>query len=210
MLNLLESLKCYATPGTVTVRNGYTASELASMALPGWPTTRKNWYVRARGWPFVERAGKGPGGIVRAYIVPPEVQALIDARKGCEAATDGLAGHREGDERPSDERLLRSPARPEYAVNMAFRGGFVDAELLARVAGACSVVHGPDFDQVGLPHQVQAVGEVYNVLLSLASHLPGGPESLRQLDQAALVAQIRVLLQMGALKPSLPAQSCAK
>lgn len=201
------------TDEVVTSGNYFAISDLVKFGLPGLPRSRKGWYdlVEREQWPYREVASKGGArGVRREYLPSRAVQAMIDARKGREATTEGLAGQREGDERPSDERLLRSPARPEYAVNMAFRGGFVDAELLARVAGACSVVHGPDFDQVGLPHQVQAVGEVYNVLLSLASHLPGGPESLRQLDQQALIAQLRVLLQMGALKPSLPAQSCAK
>ena len=141
----------------------------------------------------------------RDYLPPAEVQALIDARKGGAAAAEERADPEVTEEGTSAAGGLSSPSRPEYAVNRAFRGGVVDADLLARVARACSVVHGGDFDQAGLPHQVQAVAEVYNVLLSFASHLPGGPESLRQLDQEALVAQLRVLLQMGALKPWRPA-----
>lgn len=193
---------------TVTQRNSYTASELAALCLPGLPTSRKNWYPRLRKekWVFVERRGNGPGGVVRAYIPPPDVQALIDAKmRDAEEAAQGPAGPGMADDGRSDGGVLRSPPRPEYAVNRAFRGGVVDAELLARVAIACSVVHGRDFDQVILPHQVQAAAEAYNVLLSFASHLPGGPEALRQLDQDALVAQLRLLIQLGALKPWTPA-----
>lgn len=193
---------------TVTGRNSYTATELAEFCLPGFPTSRKNWYQRLRKekWGFIERRGNGPGGVVRAYIPPPDVQALIDAKlQDAEVAAEERVGPEVADEGTGDARLLRSPPRPEYAVNRAFRGGVVDAELLARVAIACSVVPGRDFDQVVLAHQVQAAAEAYNVLLSFASHLPGGPEALRQLDQEALVAQLRLLIQLGALKPWTPA-----
>ncbi|WP_300335568.1 hypothetical protein [Accumulibacter sp.] len=69
---------------TVTQRNSYSVSELADMRLPGFPTTRQNWYPRVKGWEFVERRGRGPAGVVRAYIPPPEVLALIKAQEGVE------------------------------------------------------------------------------------------------------------------------------
>jgi hypothetical protein len=193
---------------TVTGRNSYTATELAEFCLPGFPTSRKNWYRRLRkdAWSFIERRGNGPGGVVREFIPPPDVQALIDAkRQGREGAPEALDAPQAAEEGTGEAGLLRSPSRAEYAVNRAFRWGCVDAELLARVAIACSVVHGRPFDQVGLSHQVQAAAEAYNALLSFASHLPAGPEALRQLDQEALVAQLRLLVQLGALKPWTPA-----
>lgn len=177
------------------------------MGLPDIPTTDRGVrdLVERENWPFIEVKSRGRRGRRRDYLPPPAVQAQIDARKGAEAAAEEPAGPGMADDGTGDAGLLRSPPRPEYAVNRAFRGGVVDAELLARVAIACSVVHGRDFDQVGLPHQVQAAAEAYNVLLSFASHLPGGPEALRQLDQEALVAQLRLLIQLGALKPWTPA-----
>lgn len=161
-------------------------------------------YAARHGWQIRHVPSAGRTGTRREYLLPAEVQARIDARKVAEAAEEPACPD-VAEEGTSDAGLLRSPPRPEYAVNRAFRGGVVDAELLARVAIACSVVHGRDFDQVGLPHQVQAAAEAYNVLLSFASHLPGGPEALRQLDQEALVAQLRLLIQLGALKPWTPA-----
>jgi hypothetical protein len=179
------------------------------MRLAGMPKSAKGWYglVAREAWPFREIAGKGgKGGVCRVYLPPPAVQALIDAKlQGGEVAPEALDAPQAAEEGTGEAGLLRSPPRSEYAVNRAFRGGVVDAELLARVAIACSVVHGRDFDQVVLAHQVQAAAEAYNVLLSFASHLPGGPEALRQLDQDALVAQLRLLIQLGALKPWAPA-----
>lgn len=143
---------------------------------------------------------------MRAYIPPPDVQGLIDAKlQGGDGAPEALDDPQAAEEGTGEAGLLRSPPRSEYAVNRAFRGGVVDAELLARVASACSVVHGLRFLQVGLSIQVQAAAEAYNALLSFASHLPAGPEALRQLDQEALVAQLRLLVQLGALKPLAPA-----
>ena len=66
---------------TVTSSNTYTAIELAELRLPGFPTSRKNWYelVAREQWDVVEKPGKGPGGVRREYIPPPEVQLMIDA-----------------------------------------------------------------------------------------------------------------------------------
>lgn len=185
-----------------------TAEEIAEMRLGGGvpgSERRVHDYAARHGWQVRHVPSAGRSGTRREYLLPAEVQARIDARRGAEAAAEETAGPELADEGTSDAGLLRSPPKPEYAVNRAFRGGVVDAELLARVAIACSVVHGRAFDQVVLPHQVQAAAEAYNVLLSFASHLPGGPEALRQLDQEALVAQLRLLIQLGALKPWTPA-----
>jgi hypothetical protein len=64
---------------TVTVRNTFTADELAGFRLPGYPTSRKNWYelFAREGWYFVEAPGRGPGGKRKEYIPTPAVMALI-------------------------------------------------------------------------------------------------------------------------------------
>jgi hypothetical protein len=61
-------------------RNTFTAQELASFGLPGFPRTRKNWYelLRRQEWEYIETPGRGPKGIRREYKPPADVQSLID------------------------------------------------------------------------------------------------------------------------------------
>lgn len=65
---------------TVTYGNGFTAEELASLKLPGYPTSRKGWYERARreNWEIREEPGKGPGGVRQLFVPPAKVRELID------------------------------------------------------------------------------------------------------------------------------------
>lgn len=71
----------------------YSVRKLAEMRLPGYPGTERAWLdlVKKMNWPAHEFRGNGRGGIRREYIPPPEVQALIDARRRGEIG--------EGDER---------------------------------------------------------------------------------------------------------------
>lgn len=141
---------------------------------------------------------------MRAYLPPPEVQALIDAQGsggGVSAAEPADQVQNEGRKLGHQGSRVSAQRAPEYAVNRAFPGGSIDAELLARVALACQVVHGSAYHAAGLPEQVKAAARVYNVLLSLTANLPGGSDNLRQLDQDGLTAQVRVLVQMGTVKP---------
>lgn len=57
--------------------------ELASLCLPGYPTTERAWLdlVKREQWPFVEFKSKGRGGIRREYQPPAEMVALIQTRK---------------------------------------------------------------------------------------------------------------------------------
>jgi hypothetical protein len=190
----------------VTLRNTYTVSELAGFCLPGLPKSRKNWYARLRKdpWPFIERPGNGPGGIVRAFIPPPDVQAMIDARSVGAVGVSETA--RDGE--PADSRWqVMSPKQPEYAVNRPFRAGAVDAELLGRVLVACSAVLGRDYDVAPPGDQAVAAAGVYNALLQMVSHLPRGADALRRLDQEGLNSLMVALLQMGAIQPVPPSKS---
>jgi len=188
----------------VTLRNTYTVSELAGFRLPGLPKSRKNWYVRLRKdpWPFIERPGNGPGGIVRAFIPPPDVQALIDARIDARSGGVAAVGETSGAVDSADARWqLLSTRPPEYAVNRPFRAGLLDADLLGKVSVACSVVLGRDYDGAPAGDQAVAVAGVYNALLQMAAHLPRGADALRRLDQEGLNSLMQLLLQMDAIQP---------
>lgn len=80
IFNLVLLVRVMDNPESVTKRNGYSADELAKLKLPGYPTTRKGWYDRARkdGWEICEEPGKGPGGVRQLFIPPLSVMALID------------------------------------------------------------------------------------------------------------------------------------
>lgn len=182
-------------------------SSLVKMHLPGMPRSPKGWYdlVGREQWPYREAPSKGgKAGVRREYRPPPEVQALIDAQgsgRGVSAAEPADLEQNEGRKLGHQGSRVSAQRAPEYAVNRAFPGGSIDAELLARVALACQVVHGSAYHAAGLPEQVKAAARVYNVLLSLTANLPGGSDNLRQLDQDGLTAQVRVLVQMGTVKP---------
>ena len=190
----------------VTLRNSYTVAELAGFGLPGLPKSRKNWYVRLRKdpWPFIERPGNGPGGIVKAFIPPPDVQALIDAMSDGAAAVSETAGAVDS----ADARWQVTSTRPpEYAVNRPFRAGLVDAELLGKVSVACSAVLGRDYDAAPAGDQAVAAAGVYNALLQMVAHLPRGADALRRLDQEGLNSLMQLLLQMGVIQPVPKSQS---
>lgn len=61
----------------------YSVRELAEMGLPGYPGTERAWLdrVKSEEWACVEFKGQGRGGIRREYTPPPDVMALIEARK---------------------------------------------------------------------------------------------------------------------------------
>jgi hypothetical protein len=190
----------------VTLRNTYTVSELARFCLPGLPKSRKNWYARLRKdpWPFIERPGNGPGGIVKAFIPPPDVQAMIDAR----SVGAGVVSEAALEVDSADSRWqVMSPKQPEYAVNRPLRAGVVDPELLGRVLVACSAVLGRDYDVAPPGDQAVAAAGVYNALLQMVSHLPSGAEALRRLDQEGMNSLMVALLQMGVIQPVPTSQS---
>jgi phage repressor protein C with HTH and peptisase S24 domain len=93
---------------SVTERNGYSADELAKLKLPGYPTSRKGWYDRARrdNWEIREEPGKGPGGTRQVFVPPPKVLELIESIKHSERMFFGS-------EQPK-EKAVREKAAPEY------------------------------------------------------------------------------------------------
>jgi putative transposase len=67
----------------ITIKAHYDAEALASMALPGLPTTRAAIFKRARseGWKYVEVPGKGGrGGLRREYVPPTDIMQAIQQK----------------------------------------------------------------------------------------------------------------------------------
>lgn len=66
----------------VTVKTHYSAAELAAMQLPGLPSTRQAFEIRAekQEWPFTETKSRGRNGIRREYAPPAEVVEAIKAK----------------------------------------------------------------------------------------------------------------------------------
>jgi phage repressor protein C with HTH and peptisase S24 domain len=67
----------------------YSVADLLGLSMPGYPETRQGWdtLVKRDKWTFREMKGLGgPGGIKREYCPPPDVMALIEARKRSPAA----------------------------------------------------------------------------------------------------------------------------
>lgn len=183
---------------TVTHRNSYTAAELAAFRLPGFPTARKNWYLLAakNGWEVIARPGRGPGGVTRTFVPPPEVQALINEQRRTAADNDPIAG------RTTARRagLVETPRAtyhvdPEQAI-----AGPVDRELLANCIAACSLAYGHRYDAAPVGEQVRVAADLYNVLLNMTRTLPGGLRSVLRLGPTGTAEQLRLLLHMGILR----------
>lgn len=103
---------------TVTSGNTYSATELAAMRLPKFPTTRKSWYqiFEREKWEFVEVPGKGPGGLQRKYKPSPEVLALIEQ-------------YQRGELSPTPAPVKANPAREvQYQTMQASDGSMLMAQ----------------------------------------------------------------------------------
>lgn len=194
----------------VTSGEYFSVPELAAMRLPDKPTSRKSWYalVAREGWPWIEVPCKGgPKGRRRDYLPPSDVAELIAARKRQGGAAAPVGGYVSRASNVVDACSVASPSSPEYTVNRPLRAGAVDAELLGRVLVACSAVLGRDYDVAQPGDQAVAAAGVYNALLQMVSHLPGGADALRRLDQEGLNSLMVALLQMGAIQPVPPSKS---
>lgn len=116
----------YAMPKTVTLRNTYSASELAGFLLPGYPTSRKSWYelVGREKWEVVEVPGKGPGGKRREYRPPESVIALIEQR------LQGTLPYSREEPAPgtATPHAAHDPARPLYTYRGEPDFGVLEAE----------------------------------------------------------------------------------
>ncbi|WP_293931062.1 DNA-binding protein [Iodobacter sp.] len=69
----------------MTIKDYYSAAELADLKLPSLPATRENVYRRAtrEAWPHKDVAGfGGRGGVRREFEVPAYVRAEIIAKQG--------------------------------------------------------------------------------------------------------------------------------
>lgn len=189
----------------------YTAIELAELRLPGFPASRKNWYelVAREQWQVVEKPGKGPGGLRREYVPPPEVQAMIDAvlrgetpparerrKQGC-ARVQTL---------PTLNDVRIPTCRPDTAKSFNHQKfnrlpGAIDYLLLRRCLAACSMACGVSYDKAPMANQLKFATDFYNALIGMALHMRGGIGAFQLLEVPALVEQLRLLLQMAVLKP---------
>ncbi len=198
---------------TVTSSNTYTAIELAELRLPGFPTSRKNWYelVAREQWDVVEKPGKGPGGVRREYIPPPEVQLMIDAvlrgetppvrerRKQGGARVERVPLHPNDESLPGTRPLvLNSPPINAYVSTRARMG--LDYPLLKRCLAACATVYGADYGSLPIDVRLEFAADYYNALVSMAVNMKGGVDAFERLDAQGLAEQLRLLLQMGVVR----------
>ncbi len=60
-------------------KEGFSTRQLAAMKLPGAPGSHQGWEKHAvtHGWEIREHPGRGRGGIVREFMPPPALAALI-------------------------------------------------------------------------------------------------------------------------------------
>jgi hypothetical protein len=189
---------------TVTLRNTYTATELAEMRLPKFPTSRKNWYALAKRekWDFIEAPGKGPGGLRREFRPPPEVLALIEQ-------------HQRGDlppppEKPAparQERLQGAPVHYRVSEGSPQPEGpaGIDTALLRLCLGALAYIYGESFAAEPTALQLEYAADLYNQLVRLAAAHPAGLESglnaFTRLEMRGLADQLRLLVQMASVRP---------
>lgn len=197
---------------TVTEVNTYTAIELAELRLPGFPASRKNWYelVAREQWRVIEKPGKGPGGVRREYFPPPEVQAMIDAVLRGETPPV-RERRRQNAIRPEraptpvgDRRLAARSLEVKKSPNLSQAGrvqGAIHYLLLNRCFAACSTVYGANYQKLPMTRQLQFAVDFYNALIGMAVNMKGGVAAFQQLETHALVEQLRLLLQMGVVKP---------
>lgn len=70
------------------MKQRYSCTDLAIMALPGFPSTAEGWkkLVERECWPFAEEKSRGRGGIKRLYVPPPAVLKKIRAQEQAIAA----------------------------------------------------------------------------------------------------------------------------
>ncbi len=196
---------------TVTEILTYTAIELAELRLPGFPASRKNWYelVAREQWQVVEKPGKGPGGLRREYVPPPEVQAMIDAVLRGETPPARERRKLGNTRMVQTTQTLKEVRRPLGGTDSAKTfnqakslrlPGAIDYLLLQRCLVACSLAYGQDYDSAPLAEQLKFVTDFYNALIAMAVHMKGGVSAFQQLEVPALVEQLRLLLQMAVLR----------
>ena len=78
---------CGAKNGSVNDVHSYKVSELIRFKLPGLPASRTAWYSIVAKWRCIPRPGKGPGGMVKTFVPPADVQRLIDLYGAKESVT---------------------------------------------------------------------------------------------------------------------------
>jgi hypothetical protein len=195
---------------TVTPGNTYSATELAEMRLPKFPTTRKSWYeiFEREKWEFVEVPGKGPGGLQRKYKPSPEVLALIEQRQ-------------RGALPPAPAKA--KPARESQSQAMQIIGGLQTMTMAQAPASvpqeinqhiqwmcldACLSTYGPKFAAENVALQLEYATDLYNKLVRLATIKVGDKtaslEDFNRLDAEEMATLLGTLLKLSWIKPYRP------
>lgn len=161
----------------------FSAFELANLKLPRYPTTPKGWYsvVKNEGWGVREEPGKGPGGMRRTFVPPPEVQALIDARLNDEStrpiATEeskaskakqmriqniltGLHAYQKYDNRESNLPEITLPLYPEIA---------------EKIGVALAQTYGLGYNSLNISIRTDLFSALYSALCLLGANQEAAP-----------------------------------
>lgn len=191
------------------------------MKLPGYPTTREGWRLRANAeeWEFVSEKSRGRGGLKFSYVPPQEIMELIEKRL-------------RGDLPPAEPRPSKHlppsdgafPAAPQFqyqsqgnaplrSYGVSEPGPYdvnseINAHLLWLCHDACLQVHGEAFSKVSVQVQIDYAVDLYNLLLRLSAAKRGNtrsdPGDFKGLDAEDVGSQLRIFLQMGWAKSFPP------
>jgi hypothetical protein len=74
----------------MTLKTGFSTRELAALRLPGAPTSHQGWdkYALTRDWEIRHHHGRGRGGVVREFIPPAALAALIARHQAGEVLSE--------------------------------------------------------------------------------------------------------------------------
>lgn len=186
-------------------RGFYSAVELAALKLPGFPTTDRAARTRAEaeGWEFVLVKSRGAKGSTKRYRPPAEIQALIDRGEPAGCTVPAAL--------QSQSQSQVDPATRAYGVaepGPSDVNSEINAHLLWLCHDACLQVHGEAFTRENIQVQIDYAVDLYNLLLRLSAakraNARSNPKDFNRLDAEDMGSQLRLLLQMGWVKPFPP------
>ena len=92
-------------------KEGFSTRQLAAMRLPGAPESHQGWEKHAvtHGWEIRQHPGRGRGGMVREFIPPQQLAAIIE--RHCAGETI--------DEREVSEAMGKAPRKSITATKNA-------------------------------------------------------------------------------------------
>lgn len=183
-----------------------SADQIASLAMPGYPTSGRRVHDRAtkEGWEsrLVHSAGKT--GSKREYKIPERLLPLIEQHQRGELPPPP--------EKPVPVRQAQLQAGPvHYRVSEGSpqpegQAG-IDTALLRLCLGALAYIYGESFAREPAALQLDYAADFYNQLARLAAAHPGGLKSglaaFTRLETRGLADQLRLLVQMASVRPYL-------